>query len=254
MSVQSSGGGDFRVGDVLSRAWTILTNNLLFFIGTSALVYVIMVVTLVVLVLLAIAGGGFSRGGGVGALFVILMIIGVLAVIVVNMIGQATMLFGAFQYLRGAPVRFGESLSRAMSRIGPLIGVTLLTAICLMFAFLALIVPAIILFCMWAVVVPVCLVEGSGPTASMSRSAALTKGHRWKIFGIFLILEVMNVIGTQLLKLILTPVSSVLASLVVLVVSVVLGAYAHCVVIMTYHDLRVAKEGIDTTQIASMFD
>jgi hypothetical protein len=31
-------------------------------------------------------------------------------------------------------------------------------------------------------------------------------------------------------------------------------AYWNCAIIMTYHDLRVAKEGIDTGQIASIFD
>jgi len=254
MSVPSSGGGgDFRVGDVLSRAWTILSNNLLFFIGLSALVYVVMIIMVVLVVVLAVATGAFGRGGSFGALFVVFGIASVLAILVVNMIGQAAMLFGAFQYLRGMPVRMGESLSRAFARIGPLVGATLLVSICVGFAFLALVVPGIILFCMWAVVIPVCVVEATGPTASMSRSAALTKGHRWQVFGIFLLIWLISA-AAQIVQVVLGQVSSVLATLFSLGASVVLAAYIHCVVIMIYHDLRVAKEGIDTTQIASVFD
>jgi hypothetical protein len=250
MSVPSSGGGgDFRVGDVLSRAWTILTNNLLFFIGTTLLVW------LAIIVLIAVVGGvALVMTRGYGAVFVVIAFVAVLAAIVVNMLGQATLLFGAFQYLRGLPVRLGESLSRATARLGPLIGVTVLTAICLFFAAFALLVPAIILGCMWAVVVPVCVVEGSGVTDSMSRSAALTKGHRWQIFGIGLLLLIVNVIVGEILSFALTPVSAILAGLVNLVWTVVFSSYGHCVVIMIYHDLRVAKEGIDTAQIASVFD
>jgi hypothetical protein len=247
-----SGGGDFRIGDVLSRAWTILSNNLLFFIGLSALVYVVMIAIVVLVVLMAVATGQFGRGG-FGALVVLLGIISALAVIVVSMVGQAAMLFGAFQYLRGLPVRMGESLSRAFTRIGPLIGATLLVSICVGFGLLALLVPGIILFCMWAVVIPVCVVEGSGPTASMSRSAALTKGHRWKVFGIFLLIWLISV-AIQVVQVVLAQVSSVLASLFSLGAGVVLAAYIHCIIIMIYHDLRVAKEGVDTTQIASVFD
>ena len=32
------------------------------------------------------------------------------------------------------------------------------------------------------------------------------------------------------------------------------AAYWNCVLIMTYHDLRVVKEGVDIDQIAAVFD
>ena len=40
MSVASiNAGGDFRVGDVMSRAWNIFTGNLAFFLGITLLIY-----------------------------------------------------------------------------------------------------------------------------------------------------------------------------------------------------------------------
>ena len=246
-------GRDFRVGDVLSRAWTVLTANLLFFIGLSALIYVVMIVAVVAVVFIALAAGQFGPGR-FGPLLIVLGVLAFLIIIVVIFIGQAAMLFGAFQYLRGLPVRVGQSLSRAMSRAGALIGLALLMGLALLLGFVLLIVPSVILYCMWYVAVPACVVEGLGPTASMSRSADLTSGHRWKVFGIVALLWIINLVGTQIVELPLRLVSPALASLAGLAVSALLTAYFLCVAIMTYHDLRVAKEGVDTSQIASVFD
>jgi len=41
---------------------------------------------------------------------------------------------------------------------------------------------------MWFVATPACVVEGLGVSRSMERSAQLTRGHRWKIFGMIALL------------------------------------------------------------------
>src|SRR5262249_1244975 len=113
--------------------------------------------------------------------------------------------------------------------------------------------PSAILLVMWAVVVPACIVEDLGPVTSLGRSAELTKGFRWKIFGIMLLLGLMSVAAT-VVQIILGTVSQALSSLFGIVWFLFWIAYWNCTVIMTYHDLRVAKEGVDTQQIASIFD
>jgi hypothetical protein len=57
---------------------------------------------------------------------------------------------------------------------------------------------------MWMVALPACVVEGLGPIKSLGRSANLTKGHRWKILGIFLVLNVVGGIMSGLLSGVLT--------------------------------------------------
>jgi TM2 domain-containing membrane protein YozV len=57
-----------------------------------------------------------------------------------------------------------------------------------------------------------------------------------------------------LVQLLLGQVSQGLAGFFAIIWFVVWIAYWNCAIIMTYHDLRVAKEGIDTEQIASIFD
>ena len=88
----------------------------------------------------------------------------------------------------------------------------------------------------------------------MARSAALTKGHRWKIFGILVLMTIVNIIGGKLVALVLAPAGLIVAVIGSLVWTAVWAAFWNCLLIMIYHDLRIAKEGVDTEQIASVFD
>jgi uncharacterized membrane protein len=108
---------------------------------------------------------------------------------------------------------------------------------------------------MWFVAVAACVVERRGPFAAMGRSNQLTKGHRWKIFGLLILLILVSVLAALLIGLILTPLGSTILTFIVNVVwSAIWGAYYATAVAVSYHDLRVAKEGVDIEQIASVFD
>ncbi len=83
----------------------------------------------------------------------------------------------------------------------------------------------------------------------------MTKGHRWKVFGLLLLLFAVNIIVSQILEVVIVLVGSdILSILARLLWAALYGAYNAIAVVMTYHDLRVAKEGIDIEQIASVFD
>jgi hypothetical protein len=99
----------------------------------------------------------------------------------------------------------------------------------------------------------------------MRRSAELTNGFRWKIFGIGLLVLISGlvVVGAisffngLLIGQLLGP-KGVMGDIAVLVSSLVLIsaflAFYNSVVVVIYHDLRVVKEGVDTDQIAAVFD
>lgn len=124
-----------------------------------------------------------------------------------------------------------------------------------MLGFILFIVPGLILLTMWFVATPACVVEQLGPFKSMGRSAALTGGHRWKIFGLMLLLFVINGVGSGMIGGILAVVGGPTLVLIgSLIWSGIWGACYAVAAVVTYHDLRVAKEGIDIEQIASVFD
>jgi uncharacterized membrane protein len=125
----------------------------------------------------------------------------------------------------------------------------------LMLGFILLIVPGFILFAMWFVATPPCVVEQLGPFRSLGRSAQLTKGHRWKVFGLFIVLMLISaVIGGGVSMMLRQLGSPVLTAIGNLLWNGVWGALYSIAVVVTYHDLRVAKEGVDIEHIASVFD
>lgn len=233
-------GSDFRVGNVLSRAWEIFGPNFLMFFC----------ITLVVALPKFLYLTSNPQTPAHIALFFGAIFIGLL----LNTIGMAVILFAAFQQLRGRSVRIGEALQRALARFFPLVGLGILMSLGIMLGLILLLVPGVIWSVMWTVAVPVCVVEALGPTESMSRSSQLTKGYRWPIFGIALLLGFVNLVTTVLVGFALASFGVVVQAVGTVIWTAVWTAYWNCTLIMIYHDLRVAKEGIDTRQIAAVFD
>ena len=88
----------------------------------------------------------------------------------------------------GRRASFGECLATGLHVFLPLIGLSILFSIGVGIGFVLLFVPGIILLLMWAVAVPALVVERTGVFGAFGRSAELTKGSRWKILGLFLVL------------------------------------------------------------------
>jgi hypothetical protein len=237
---------DFRVGSVLTRTAKILSQHFLIF-------FLIGLVANLPSLLLGYGGG--SVGASPTGQNAVLLIVGGVLSFVLSMISQAVMVHAAFQAMRMRPVSLGESMRVGLSRVFAVILLALLMGILGGLAAVLLIVPALIVMTMWFVSTPACVVERTGPWTSMKRSAALTKGHRWKVFGLLLLLILVSLIVAGLLQLVLMQVgSTILVLLGTLLWGALWTAFYSIAVVTTYHDLRVAKEGIDIEQIASVFD
>jgi hypothetical protein len=117
------------------------------------------------------------------------------------------------------------------------------------------------------VTTPVCVVERVGPFRSLGRSRQLTKGHRWRILGLVLLIAIPGLIVGAIVGVVtlftLGPsgfltldaaLTSSLDKLVGLVWKATWGAFFAAAIAVTYHDLRVAKEGLTTEQIAAVFE
>jgi hypothetical protein len=108
---------------------------------------------------------------------------------------------------------------------------------------------------MWYVANPACIVERLGVFASMARSSELTKGHRWSVFGMMLLLAIASGVMAAVVKGVLGLSGSTgLVMSGTLAWTALAGAFGAIFVVVTYHDLRVAKEGVDTRQIVAVFD
>jgi hypothetical protein len=148
----------------------------------------------------------------------------------------------------------------------------MLQPLLLFFVIVLLIMPLLLLYLMWFVAMPACVLERLGPIRSLGRSRALTKGNRWKIFSLILatlipalivggvITAVMARLGVGVILQIgfffdlNRTLNSVTGQVVSLIWTAIWTAFYAILVAVAYHDLRVAKEGVDTEQIAAVFE
>jgi MFS family permease len=236
---------DFRVGRVLSQTTTVLSRHFLTFFAIAA------VANLPTLLLFKDAQSPSGDLGQTG----FLLVLGVVLSLVLSVVSQAVIVYGAFQDMRGRPVNLVESLMVGLNRFFPIVGLAIVMSVLVALAAIFFIIPGLILLTMWFVGTPACVVERRGPWTSLRRSSQLTKGHRWKIFGLMLVLIIVSALISPLVGLVFTAIGgTALAFVGELIWNGVWGAFYAIAAVVAYHDLRVAKEGVDTEQIAAVFD
>jgi hypothetical protein len=236
----TTSGAPFQIGVVLNKTLSVFSSSL----GRFLLLAFIPMIPLLAIALTAAAGPLTPRGGAMGGLSAILAFF-------LSILAQATTLYGAFQEMAGRPFSIGESLSVGFGRSLPVLGVALLSGLATGLAALLFVIPGIIVACMFYVAVPACVIEKTGVTASLDRSTALTKGYRWQIFALWALVAVVAGVAEIVLSWFGGALWGGLLSFGWQVVATAFGAVLVAVI---YHDLRAAKEGIDTDSLANVFD
>jgi hypothetical protein len=97
---------------------------------------------------------------------------------------QGALVRATMAHTEGRRASFGESAAAGLAVAVPLIAVSVLAGLGIWIGLMFLLVPGIILFCMWAVVAPALVEEHTGVFGAFGRSRELTKGARWKVFGL----------------------------------------------------------------------
>jgi hypothetical protein len=231
--------GDFRVGQVFSRTWSVFSRNFLTFVLVTALPSLLPALL------------PWPPPPGDPLLGV--RIVALLLYIVLRTFAQAVLFCAAFQVMRGRPIDLVESARIGLRRFFPIVGIAIIVPVLAGLAALLFVFPGLMLYTMWWVATPVCVVEHLGASDSMERSAELTKSYRWKIFGILVLLAFILIAGLGVAGAanLLSPASATAATAAWYAVWI---AFDAIFIAVTYHDLRVAKEGIDTDQIAAVFE
>src|SRR5207244_6354034 len=118
------------------------------------------------------------RGTTVGA------VLGSLVEIVAAFLLQAT-LVKAVQDVRDgrADMSIGETVRAAMPYFWAVAGASILAGIAITIGLILIIVPGLYLITIWAVIIPVIVLEQSGVMASFGRSHQLVRGRGWHVFG-----------------------------------------------------------------------
>jgi hypothetical protein len=182
-----------------------------------------------------------------------------LALSVVQM-GAVT--YGTVRWLNGERAPLGRMIAVGFRRGLPVVGTVVIVWLVTSAGALLLVVPGVVFLVAASVSIPAAVVERPGVVGAIRRSFELTRGSRWQLLAAGLVIVVVQWLlssAAQLATFLLAPLwpgpwvlgASVLvsqvASALVSVISVV--AIAVC-----YHDLRVTKEGVDTAELARVFE
>lgn len=165
---------------------------------------------------------------------------------------------GVIQHLAGKPVSLRAMIATGFRRFLPLLAVGLLCYVMVAVGLVLLVVPGVFLATALTAAIPAVVVERPGVFGAIRRSFALTKGKRLAIFTAALVLFVVMV-GVTAFSSLLIPVltasfAPMLGTLFGLATNVVFGTLLWVAPGVVYHDLRVAKEGVATAQLAAIFE
>ncbi len=89
----------------------------------------------------------------------------------------------------------GELVRAVLPIVLPLLSLALLAAVATVIGLFLLIVPGLFLATIWAVVLPVFVVERPGIFSSFGRSRELVRGHGWPVFGTLLLTLVVALLA-----------------------------------------------------------
>jgi len=173
---------------------------------------------------------------------------------ILQSLAQAPVIAGVFAHMQGRRVRASEALLTFVRRIGPIAMVSVLQTMAFTIGLAVLVVPGIIAWTMLYVAVPACIGERLGVIASLNRSAALTKGDRWKLLGLGLVIvlaiAIPGIIVQQLGFKLGGPAGLSIAEYLLQAVSMPFQATVATVV---YQALRSAKEGTAIETLSEVF-
>lgn len=237
--------GTFRLADVF---------------GTAAVMYRRRFATFIVLTVIAsipnyivlFAASGTAQTGNFAS--VIANIALPLLFVVTQSLTGAAVMYGVVQELRGRAFSVAGSLLVALRRLIPVLGVAICTTAASFMGTLMLVVPGIILACMFYVSMPACIAEQTDVFQSMSRSRFLTRGYRWQVFGTLLLITITGAVFDGVVAAALEPVGEITSLVGTQAAAVIISSFAGVIDSVLYYKLRVAKEGVDIDKIASVFD
>ena len=178
--------------------------------------------------------------------------LGLLAGIVHLLVSVATSIcitWGTFQAIAGRKPEW-EPMLRQLQ--GPMFGRMLLLG-CIQYFVIAVsaivVIGPLFLIPLWAVTIPVMMIERTDVGGAFNRSMDLTAGRRLPILGVFLLWFVIFALGAIVIIALLGH--GALGSLVMWIYGALAGIVVHTLPAIFYVLLREEKEGISPAQIAA---
>jgi hypothetical protein len=249
----------FPVADTLQAAWDLVTKNFVVLLGLS------MVFVAVPRLVLFLAFSPWGQDAPVVLLRdqPLRLVVSAIVSVIGGVLLEAAVIRAAFLALGGERPDFVGCAGLALSLTGRLMGVAAIQFLGTLAGLALFIAPGLFLLVLWIAAVPALVAEGGGVLAAFGRSAALTEGRRWSLFGFLLVLAVVNVIVMSVMSLVassiglgMAPKGAVETVLIFsqgvsILTSAVLGLVNASAAASVYVSLRRVKEGAPPESFAT---
>lgn len=185
---------------------------------------------------------------------------------VLGTIGNAAVLHIVMEEYQGNRVGVGKAIGYALGRFFPLLGVSFVFGLMYFVGIMLCCVPGFYVLATYLFVAQVVTLERRGVGDSLSRSAELADGYRWRVLGVFLLVSIIGgvaqgvvqqVVGIFLpgqqvipgpngkMQFQINVVNMQIVTGISYLVGIVFNAYQAVCVTLLYLDLRIRKEGFD---------
>jgi len=231
----------FAVGDVLGRSLSVFRRDFGKFILVTG---IILLPDLAKSLIDSNGGPGNARAATSGWSIVSTAL---------QVFADVAVISAALARMNGGMLSVWDAMREGGLRFRSALFATVLQGVAVVLGLVLLIVPGLIAFAMMYVVLPVCVAEETGATASINRSAALTKGHRWKVFGISLVTGAGAVIMVVVALLAIQFGGPAVGAFVIYLFQIIYLPFAAVVSVVVYRALRLAKEGPTSQTLAEVF-
>jgi len=253
----------FTVGGVLAKTAQVWWKHLPAFTAMTAVVYA---------PIASVGGAFFVAMAGVGSappqeniaakLGAAVLAVGALTIVLAT-IQTGAVSYATLRHLSGERARFAEMVRAGFRRVLPLIGLGLLLWLAIVLGMLLFLVPGVFVMVATCAAIPASVAERPGVIGAIRRSLALTRGYRWALFGAGLatlvgvwVLQAVVQVGATVVSTALFRGEQAVIGMVALsqIGNVFFSAIPIIGLSVAYHDLRVAKEGVDTSALARVFE
>lgn len=252
----------FDMGRVFQRAFAVL--------GANALNFIVLALLLSTLptALMEIAQAMVAKPEDAGnplALYtgshLIVFVVSLFVAIGFSYVLQGAVIRGAVVTLNGGKASLAECLSTGLGVLLPAFAISILVGLGVWLGLILLVVPGIIVALAWCVALPVRVMESRGIVAAISRSADLTRNHRWALLGLFVVMGIGVWVVSMVVALPLTLLTGLLSgglplgTLVATPITNAIGGLVGAVFVASvYYELRFIKEGVGAGALAAIFD
>src|ERR1700722_6596775 len=145
----------------------------------------------------------------------------------------------------------GQLLRAAAPVIGQLLIVGLVAGVAIVVGIFCLVVPGLILVTIWAVFVPVIVLEHATGLSSLGRSRELVRGNGWQVFGVLFVMFVLVGLLSLVIDGIAASAGTGIGFVVQIVVGVLTAPFASLASAVLYFDLRAAHGEASAPSVGS---